>query len=130
MAARRQARAMTVIVWSALALGVLAVAGMGLSAYGRSRWAVATQALLGQLEAARLPATASRYGVRELESLPAPVQRYFRAVLKDGQPIVTGVTVLHSGTFNVTALGSREVWMPFTSAQRVVLDRIEATRNL
>jgi len=52
---------MTVITWSALAIGVLAVAVMGLSAYGRSRWAVATQVLLGQLEAARLPAKASRY---------------------------------------------------------------------
>ena len=123
MAARRQVRAMTVIAWSALALGVLAVAVMGLSAYGRSRWDGATQALLSQLQAARLPAKASRYDVRGLESLPAPVQRYFRSVLKDGQPIVTGVTVLHTGSFNVTALGSREVWMPFTSEQRVVTNR-------
>jgi hypothetical protein len=84
---------------------------------------VATQALLGQLEAARLPARASRYDVRELEGLPAPVQRYFRAVLEDGQPIVTGVTVQHTGTFNVTALGRRERWMPFTSEQRVVTNR-------
>jgi hypothetical protein len=114
---------MMAIVWSALALGVLAVALTGLSAYGRSRWSVATQALLGQLEAARLPARASRYDVRELEGLPAPVQRYFRAVLEDGQPIVTGVTVQHTGTFNVTALGRRERWMPFTSEQRVVTNR-------
>jgi hypothetical protein len=114
---------MKVIVWSVLALGFLAVTVIGLSAYGRSRWALATQALLGQLEAARLPARASRYAVRELEGLPAPVQRYFRAVLKEGQPIVTGVTVLHEGSFNVTALASREVWMPFTSEQRVVTKR-------
>lgn len=114
---------MTVIVWSALVLGVLSVAVMGLSVYGRSRWAVATQALLGQLESARLPARASRYDVRELEGLPAPVQRYFRAVLKDGQPMVTAVTVQHAGSFNVTAFGSRELWMPFTSEQRVVTNR-------
>ena len=114
---------MTAIIWSALALCLLAVALLGLSAYGRSRWAVATQALLGQLEAARLPARASRYAVRELEGLPEPVQRYFRAVLKEGQPIVTGVTVEHTGTFNVTAFASRERWMPFTSEQRVVTNR-------
>jgi hypothetical protein len=65
----------------------------------------------------------SRYDVRELEGLPAPVQRYFRAVLEDDQPIVTGVTVQHTGTFNVTALGRRERWMPFTSEQRVVTNR-------
>jgi hypothetical protein len=84
---------------------------------------VATQALLGQLEAARLPAKASHYDVRELEGLPAPVQRYFRTVLKDGQSIVTGVTVRHTGFFNVTALGNRDVWMPFTSEQRVMTNR-------
>jgi hypothetical protein len=114
---------MMAIVWSAFTLGALAVALRGLSAYGRSRWAVATQALLGQLEAARLPASASRYDVRELEGLPAPVQRYFRAVLKNGQPVVTGVTVQHTGTFNVTALGSHERWIPFTSEQRVLTNR-------
>jgi len=114
---------MMVVVWSAIVLGALAVALMGLSAYGRSRWAAATQTLLGQLEAARLPARASRYDVHEIEGLPAPVQRYFRAVLEDGQPIVSGVTVQHTGTFNVTALGSRELWMPFTSEQRVVTNR-------
>jgi hypothetical protein len=112
-----------VIVWPALALAVLAAALMGLAAYGRARWAAATRALLGQLEAARLPARTSSYDARELEGLPAPVQRYFRAVLKDGQPIVTGVTVQHTGTFNVTALGSHERWVPFTSEQRVTTNR-------
>jgi hypothetical protein len=114
---------MTAVVWSALALVVLAVAVIGLSVYGRSRWAVATQSLLGQLEAACLPAKASHYHVRELEGLPAPVQRYFRAVLKDGQSIVTGVTVRHTGSFNVTAFGNREVWVPFTSEQHVMTNR-------
>lgn len=96
---------------------------MGLAAYGRSRWARATQLLLDQLEAARLPARASRYDAREFDGLPMPVQRYFRAVLKDGQPSVTVVTVQHTGTFNVNALGVRELWMPFTSEQRVMTNR-------
>jgi hypothetical protein len=51
------------------------------------------------------------------------VQRYFRAVLWDGQPIVTAVTVQHAGTFNVTALEGRERWMAFTSEQRVLTNR-------
>jgi len=114
---------MTQIMWAALALGGFVAALLVLAIYGRFRWAETTQALLGQLEAARLPATRSPYNAREIEGLPAPVQRYFRAVLKDGQPIVTGVTVQHSGTFNVTALGSRDMWMPFTSEQRVLTRR-------
>jgi len=114
---------MTQITRAALALGGFVAVLLFLATYGRFRWAEATQALLGQLEAARLPATRSPYNAREIEGLPAPVQRYFRAVLRDGQPIVTGVTVQHSGTFNVTALSSREVWMPFTSEQRVLTRR-------
>src|ERR1700738_4210641 len=101
-----------------VAIGVLAVAALGLTAYGNARWAEATRALLGRLEAARLPPTASHYNVRELEALPAPVQRYFRAVLKDGQRIITAAMVEHTGTFNLSQTG--EQWKPFTSQQRVV----------
>ncbi len=54
---------MMVVVWSAFALGV------------------------------RAPARTSRYDARERDGLPAPVQRYFRAVLKDGQLSVTVATV-------------------------------------
>ena len=53
--------------------------------------------------------------------LPAPVQKYFRAVLKDGQPIVSAVYVEHSGTFNMSGTG--EKWKKFTSTQRVIAQR-------
>jgi hypothetical protein len=114
---------MTWIIWAALALGGFVAALLVMAAFGRYRWAEATQALLAQLEGARQPATRSRYDAQELEGLPAPVQRYFRAVLKDGQPFISSVTVRHTGTFNVTALGSRELWMPFTSEQHVLTRR-------
>jgi hypothetical protein len=114
---------MTSITWAALVLGGFVATLLVLATYGRHCWAETTQALLSQLEAARSPVTRSSYNAREIEGLPAPVQRYFRAVLRDGQPIVTGVTVRHTGTFNVTALGSRETWMPFTSEQRVLTHR-------
>lgn len=111
------------ISWVAIVLGGLVAALLVLAAYGRMRWAKTTQALLGQLEAARCPADHLNYNAREIEGLPAPVQRYFRAVLTDGQPIVTGITVQHTGTFNVTGFGSRETWMPFTSEQHVLTCR-------
>ncbi len=109
---------MTWIAWTTLALGVFVAAGIGLVALGSSRWAGATRALLARLEATRLPATAARYCARELEGLPASVQRYFRAVLKDGQRVITAATVEHTGTFNLSQTG--EQWKPFTSQQRVV----------
>jgi hypothetical protein len=53
--------------------------------------------------------------------MPAPVQRHFRAVLKDGQPMIASVKVAHAGQFS---LGETEAkWVPFTSSQAVVTRR-------
>lgn len=90
-------------------------------AYGTSRWQFATREMHSKLEAARLPTGLTIYNSNELNGLPAPVQRYFRAVLKDGQPIVVAVSVEHSGTFNMSETG--EQWRPFTSTQRVITHR-------
>jgi hypothetical protein len=111
----------TWITWLALGLAALAIGALGLVAYGHSRWIASTQALIGELEATRLPAPAPRYDARELEGLPAPVQRYFRAALKDGQPIITAATIELRGSFNLSATGER--WKPFTSMQRAVTHR-------
>jgi len=46
----------------------------------------------------RLPTPPATFGSRELEGLPAPVQRYFRAALKDGQPIIAAVRLELAGT--------------------------------
>lgn len=117
---------MTWLLWSGLAVCLLAAAGVGISAYGSRHWADATRALTQELEAARLaakvhPPRATRYDSRELDGLPAPVQRYFRAVLQEGQPIIAGATIDIAGTFNMSATG--EQWKPFTSRQRVVTRR-------
>jgi len=112
---------MTWIIWLGLALAAIAAIVFGLAAYGATRWADSTKRLVHRLEGTRLPAITSRYDAHELDSLPAPVQRYFRAVLKDGQPVVSAVTVEHTGTFNLKQPG--EQWKPFTSRQRVVTRR-------
>ena len=118
---------MTWLLWLGLGLGALAIATVGLTAYGERVWAGEVYALQAGLEAGRLdgmPGQTSpptRYNAHELEGLPAPVQRYFRAVLRDGQPIITAVTIDISGTFNMSPTG--EQWKPFTSRQRVVTRR-------
>jgi hypothetical protein len=89
--------------------------------YGASRWQAGTRALHSKMEAARSPVEPARYDPRELAGLPAPVQRYFRAVLREGQPMVAAVSVEHAGTFNMSETG--EQWKPFTSSQRVVTKR-------
>jgi hypothetical protein len=89
--------------------------------YGAYRWHVRTQELRGRLEEARVPVRPQAVDFRELEGLPAPVQRYFRAALREGQPLVSAVSVEHTGTFNMSDSG--EQWRPFTSTQRVVTQR-------
>jgi hypothetical protein len=105
---------------------LLVVAAVGLCAYGSTRWTDTTRTLISRLDAARVDEKAPsppppRYDSRELEGLPAPVQRYFRAVLKDGQPIIAAVALELAGTINLSATG--EQWKPFTSRQRVVTRR-------
>lgn len=103
------------------ALGLLALGGCAL-AWGAARWRSATTTMLAQLESARIPHRgANRYDPTELAELPPPVQRYFQAVLNDGQPIVTAATIQHAGSFNLSDTGER--WRPFTSTQRIVTRR-------
>jgi hypothetical protein len=118
---------MSWMLWVVLVLCLLAIAAVGLSVYGAHRWANAAQGLQASLEAGRLddkqggPSPPTRYDARELVGLPAPVQRYFRTVLKEGQPIVTAVTIDMAGTFNMSP--TSEQWKPFTSRQRITTRR-------
>lgn len=86
--------------------------------YGANRWQSEARELHARMEAARLPIAPKAYDPRELDGLPAPVQRYFRAVLREGQPLVAAVSIEQVGTFNMGQ--SAERWRPFTAGQRVV----------
>ena len=117
---------MTSLRWIGLGAGVPAVAAVVLTAIGSRRWADRMAALTRELEAGRNlgsvepphPSATRHYDAHELEGLPEPVQRYFRAVLTDGQPIVCAVTIEMAGSINMSA--TAEQWKPFTSTQRVV----------
>lgn len=89
--------------------------------YGEFHWRSGTRELRDRLEAARLPIQPKFFDEVELNGVPAPVQRYFRAVLKHGQPIVAAVSVEHTGTFNMGEAADQ--WKPFTSTQRVITRR-------
>jgi hypothetical protein len=111
-------------VFSSLTLFGVAAAGMAV--LGARRWAGGTQALARTLESARVDGTAAgaapvRYDPSELAGLPAPVQRYFRAVLSDGQPIITAATIELDGRINMSPTGQQ--WKHFTSRQRATTRR-------
>jgi hypothetical protein len=104
-----------------LVLATIAAVWAALASFGARRWAIATGELCARLEAARLSPPATAYDPREIEGLPAPVQRFFRTALEAGQPIVAATRVAHAGRFNLGEAAER--WVPFTSAQCVVTHR-------
>jgi hypothetical protein len=114
---------MSLLMGLGILLGGLVVLAIGLRAVGAARWAGMIRAHTTRLEAGsvdargRLPSPA-RFDARELEGLPPPVQRYFRAVLTDGQPIISAASIEMTGTMNMST--DAEQWKPFTSRQRVV----------
>ncbi|HEY6043462.1 MAG TPA: DUF6544 family protein [Nitrosospira sp.] len=103
---------------------IVSIGATGLMAallYGTYRWNIFTQELRARLDAARMSVRPQIVDFDELESLPAPVQRYFSTVLKEAQPMVAGVRVRHKGSFNTGE--AVENWKPFTSDQNVVTQR-------
>ncbi len=110
-------------MWKKLFVALLGLIASGMLAlrYGERRWQAETDELHAQLAAARRPVAPQTYSADELVGLPAPVQRYFRAALTEGQPMVTDVTVAHTGTFNMDTASAQ--WKPFSSTQRVITQR-------
>lgn len=111
-------------MWLKIVLVVLlALAALYAAAfvYGVAQWKAQTQDLRARLDSARSPVREQTVDFNELEGLPVPVQRYLRTVLTDGRPVVTGATVQHHGTFNMSE--TAEQWKPFTSEQWVSVHR-------
>ncbi len=98
---------------------LVAVGLVALAAYGASRWADGTRALRARLVPTSGTAETRSVDFRELEGLPAPVQRYFRRVLVEGAPLIAAVRVRHAGEFNMSGTGDQ--WKPFWSDQLVTI---------
>lgn len=114
---------MALVLWTLAAFAGLAVLVAALGRWGAARWATRTRELHHRLAAAQTAVEPSRYdAARELAGLPEPVQRYFRAALKDGQAMISALTLEHAGTFNLAAEGA-DRWTAFTSRQRSTMRR-------
>jgi hypothetical protein len=102
---------------------VLLIALVGLaSLYGRYQWRLGTDRLRNQLTLGQKNIQPKTYDPKELEGLPPTVQRFFRAVLKDGQPIVAAVNLSQRGLFNMSETENK--WSPFTATQLVTTQRL------
>jgi hypothetical protein len=117
---------MTGLIWLGIALGVMFVVAIGVHVLGTARWVKLVRTHTSLLESGNLGTqgqfpSPTHFDAHELEGLPAPVQRYFRAVLTDGQQIIAAATIEMTGTINLSA--TAEQWKPFRSRQRVVTRR-------
>lgn len=107
----------TVILLFMLLLGGLS----GAMVFGTRRWALRTRAMRAQLRAGLEPIRPDRVDLNAVDKLPPPVQRYLRAALTDGQPMVAEARLKHRGKFN---LGQKaDKWKAFTSDQISVIKR-------
>jgi hypothetical protein len=106
---------MKIISFLLLALALIFVA---LRLYGAHDWQRGTDVLRKQLSESQKPLTTVVYDRQELQGLPAPVQRYFQAVLKESVPIITSAHLRHSGTFNMGE--TKASWQRFESDQTVI----------
>jgi hypothetical protein len=103
--------------WLVVLLVVAGLACAGAVLVAGYRWRADSEALRGQLRAQ--PPRVRAYVETELANVPIPVSRFFRAVLRDGQPIVTRADVTWDGQFNMGRPGADD-WRPFTAQQRFV----------
>jgi hypothetical protein len=101
---------------------ILLITLIGLaSLYGRYQWRLGTNRLRAQLTSGQQSIQTKNYDPNEIEDLPAPVQRFFRAVLTEGQPIVTRVNLSQEGEINMSETAAK--WCPFTATQFVITQR-------
>jgi hypothetical protein len=98
---------------------VLIIVCFGMTAiYGSYRWQSDTDRLRAKLTGGQRTIKPHIYDPKEIEDLPAPVQRFFRTVLKDGQAIVAAVKLSQQGQFNMSETEAK--WSPFTATQLVI----------
>jgi len=99
----------------AVVLALLFAGVGGALVYGARRWRTATHARVARLNESRLPPHNLRYDEKEIEGLPSPVARYFRTVLRNGQPMVIGARLAQEGELRRGE--GDDSWLPFVAMQ-------------
>jgi len=103
-------------------IGVLIIVSLGLATiYGKFQWQSDTDKIRAKLGSGQQSIKPKIYDQKELEGLPATVQRFFKTVLKDGQALVAAVKLSQQGQFNMSE--TEDKWSPFTATQFVITQR-------
>ncbi|MEO8038599.1 MAG: DUF6544 family protein [Betaproteobacteria bacterium] len=112
-----EARSPLLVRLCVMVLAPVAVAVI-VTCQSQAQWLGTSEAMRRSISAT-VPSTIAAYSETELVGLPAPVARYFRSVLRDGQAIIRQADVTWSGQFNMGKAG-RDRWVPFTATQLFV----------
>lgn len=95
---------------------LLVAASLGAAVHmGTRRWEAQTARLTRQLARSTPKRAAAAVSFGSFEKLPAPVGRYFRRVLKEGQPFVHMARITQTGQFNIGE--AAENWKAFDARQ-------------
>ena len=101
--------------WTKLFLVSIGLAGTGFALAlwsGTSRWNEETTRIVKKLKQSASKGKLETVSFKNFDTLPAPVARYFRFALKEGQPFIHTARISHAGEFNLN-----EKWIPFNSEQ-------------
>ena len=108
--------------WIAI-IGVLIIVSFCLAViYANDRWRSETDKLRVKMTNGQQPIQAKTYDPKETVDLPEPVQRYFKAVLQDGQALISKVELSQTGQFHMNE--TEDKWHKFTATQFVVTQRL------
>jgi hypothetical protein len=92
-----------------------AVIGAGLLAFAGHRARAQAEALIERLVRAAGSGPAATVSFAELDGLPAPAQRYLRAVLREGDSLVWRARLVQRGEFRIRQTPSG--WRPFSATE-------------
>ena len=102
--------------WAGILAGVVVAGALAIDDIISWHWNKTTRALIANLCNTKAAEENTPYTELELANLPAPVQRYFRVALKEGQAIIKSARFSHAGTFNMSS--DKSSWKPFTSNKK------------
>jgi len=95
---------------------LLLIVGLGSAIWiGSAVWNRSTSQLVDRLTRTSRGETETVFSFKELDGLPAPVERYFSLVLKEGQPLIRLVRLVQTGEFRIGK--SDDVWRRLEATQ-------------
>jgi hypothetical protein len=109
-----------ILLIAVMVLGVLLLGAAGFAAYSYASMRSMVDAEVSALVSGAGDSSPKVFSAEMLEGLPVPVQRYFRLVMKDGQPFIRLAAFDASGDFRLPRSDS---WTQFDVREHLAADR-------